>query len=203
MNRTHRTTKGTELPLLNLRGKEYLEVKYRVVWFREEHPDWTIETEYLKVSNDSAWAKASIKDAAGRLIATSHKFENKEGFPDFLEKSETGAIGRALALIGYGTQFCADELDEGHRVVDSPVAPRPQKSTTSETDPGDFVISFGNKYKGKKIKEVKEDVLEGFLLWCEREASKKNTTLSHEAMLLKINFLKFMGPNYAFPGAGS
>lgn len=121
MQRSYRTPKGTELPLLNLRGREYLEVKYRLVWFREEHPDWTIETDLLSVTENSAYARAAIKDEKGRLIATSHKFESKKGFPDFIEKAETGAIGRALALIGYGTQFCADELDEGERIVDAPV----------------------------------------------------------------------------------
>lgn len=121
MLRTYRTPKGTELPLLNLRGREYLEVKYRLVWFREEHPDWAIETELLSVTQESASARAVIKDGTGRVIATSHKFETKQGFPDFIEKAETGAIGRALALIGFGTQFCADELDEGERIVDAPV----------------------------------------------------------------------------------
>ncbi len=43
-------------------------------------------------------------------------------FPDFLEKSETCAVGRALAELGFGTQFVADELEEAHRIVDSPVA---------------------------------------------------------------------------------
>lgn len=43
--RNYRTSKGTELPLLNLRGKQYFEVKFRLVWFREDHPDWSIETE--------------------------------------------------------------------------------------------------------------------------------------------------------------
>ena len=124
MLRTYRTPKGTELPLLNLRGREYLEVKYRLVWFREEHPDWAIETELLSVTADSAYARAVVKDDSGRVIATSHKFETKKGFPDFIEKAETGAIGRALALIGFGTQFCADELDEGDRIVDAPVEPR-------------------------------------------------------------------------------
>jgi hypothetical protein len=124
MQRSYRTPKGTDLPLLNLRGKEYLEVKYRLVWFREDHPDWAIETELLSVTDDSAYARAAIKDAQGRIIATSHKFETKKGFPDFIEKAETGSIGRALALIGYGTQFCADELDEGERIVDSPVERR-------------------------------------------------------------------------------
>ncbi len=48
-NKTYRTHKGTELPILNLRGRDYLEVKYRLVWFREEHPDWSIETEFMSV----------------------------------------------------------------------------------------------------------------------------------------------------------
>lgn len=121
MNRVYRTAKGTDLPILSLRGRDYLEVKYRLVWFREEHPDWSIETEMVNLTDTSAFVRASIKDDQGRVIATSHKFENKQGFPDFIEKAETGAIGRALALIGYGTQFCADELDEGERIVDSPV----------------------------------------------------------------------------------
>ncbi len=121
MGKFHRTAKGTELPVLNLKGKDYLEVKYRLVWFREDHPSWSIETDFVSVSEKSACAKAVIRDEQGRVISTSHKFENERGFPDFMEKAETGAIGRALALIGYGTQFCGEELDEGSRIVDSPV----------------------------------------------------------------------------------
>src|SRR5687767_7498163 len=134
--RSYKTTKGTELPLLNLRGREYLEVKYRLVWFREDHPDWSIETEIMNVTDTSAYARATVRDETGRIIATSHKFESVQGFPDFIEKAETGAIGRALALIGYGTQFCADELDEGARIVDAPVQPTRktvQKKTSTES----------------------------------------------------------------------
>jgi hypothetical protein len=108
MKTTYTTKGGTELQLLNLRGKEYLEVKYRLVWLREEHPDYTIETEFVSRETDSCLAKAVIRSGEGRILATAHKFEDRKGFPDFLEKAETGAIGRALALIGYGTQFCAD-----------------------------------------------------------------------------------------------
>jgi hypothetical protein len=118
--KTHKTSKGTELPISSIKGKDYLEVKYRLVWFREDHPDWSIETEFVSITLTSSMAKAVIKDDKGRIIATSHKFEDKVGFPDFIEKSETGAIGRALALLGYGTQFCADDLDEGKRLADSP-----------------------------------------------------------------------------------
>lgn len=168
VRRTFKTTKGTELTLLNLRGKEYLEVKNRLIWFREDHPDWGIETELANVTDVSAYAKAVVRDDKGRIIATSHKFETIQGFPDFIEKAETGAIGRALALIGYGTQFTADELDEGQRIVDSPVQPSKEKQQApanpfkqqkkmdeaAAKDSGEYTFDFG-KFKGKKVKEIK------------------------------------------------
>lgn len=54
------------------------------------------------------------------LVGTGDKMETKADFKDFIEKAQTGAKGRALADIGYGTQF-APELDEAHRIVDAPV----------------------------------------------------------------------------------
>lgn len=121
--KTFKTPKGTELPIMDLRGKDYLEVKWRIVWFREERPLWRISTT-VTITDNSCLAKAHIMDEHANIMTTSHKFETKEGFPDFIEKSETGAIGRALALLGFGTQFCADEMEEGSRIVDSPVAPK-------------------------------------------------------------------------------
>jgi hypothetical protein len=112
---------GTKLPILNFKGKDYLQVAYRLVWFREEHADWSIETDFVYQNKQSALVKALIKDPLGRVIASSHKEESMKDFPaGFREKAETGAIGRALALCGYGTQF-EPEFDEGTRIVDSPV----------------------------------------------------------------------------------
>jgi hypothetical protein len=64
--------------------------------------------------------RAIAKDGKGG-VGTGTKSEKAASFPDFIEKAETGAIGRALAALGFGTQF-APELDEQHRIVDSPVA---------------------------------------------------------------------------------
>ena len=107
--------------LSKIKGKDYLEVKWRIVWVRSEHPDWGIETEIVNSVPGAAQVKATIKNAEGRILAQAHKMETSKGFPDYLEKAETGAIGRALALCGYGTQFTGDELDEGVRIVDAPV----------------------------------------------------------------------------------
>lgn len=51
-------------------------------------------------------------------IGVGIKHEDALGFEDYLEKALTGAVGRALPLIGIGTQF-ARELDEGDRIVDA------------------------------------------------------------------------------------
>lgn len=118
-----KTAKGTELPLLILKGKPYLQVPWRVLWFCEEKPDWSIETEIIKHDEAHSIARAIIKDPNGRIIRTATKQETKQGFADHLEKAETGAIGRALGLMGYGTQF-ALELDEGEKVVDAPLSPK-------------------------------------------------------------------------------
>ena len=104
-------------------GRTYLPVSARIVWFREEHPDWSIETEAVEINHEKQYAifRARICDGDGKLMATGTKKEDVKGFGDYIEKSETGAVGRALALCGFGTQF-APELDEssGGRFADSP-----------------------------------------------------------------------------------
>ena len=111
---------GTELPLLNLKGKPYLQVAHRLIWFRKDHPDWTIKTKVIELHEKGVIMKATIKDITGKTIATAHKKETVTGFPDYIEKAETGAIGRALAMCGYGTQF-EPEFDEGDRLADAPI----------------------------------------------------------------------------------
>lgn len=120
---TFKTSKGTDLPLLDLRGKPYLQVAHRLVWFREDHPDWGISTKVtVDFEKQRSLGYCEITDATGRKIASAHKVEDAKGFGDYTEKCETGAVGRALALCGYGTQF-APEIDEADRIVDAPVIP--------------------------------------------------------------------------------
>lgn len=155
--KTIKLKSGTELPLLNLKGKDYLPVAYRLVWIREERPDWGIETEFVSQSDQSAIAKATIKDATGRIIATAHKEESAKDFPmGHREKAETGAVGRALGMAGFGTQFEPD-FDEGRRIVDSPVGNNPIFMNQPEEGDGvpdnSYRVSFG-KWKGRTIEDI-------------------------------------------------
>lgn len=119
--------------MMNLKGKDYLQVMWRLVWFREDHPDFGINTTALELTEDHAIFKAIITTADGVQVSAGHGSESKRDFGDFIEKAETKAIGRALAMLGYGTQFAADELDEGERIVDSPVKRAKNEPQDQET----------------------------------------------------------------------
>ena len=113
--------------VIKLKGKDYLQVAHRLVWFRSVHPDGCIKTEAVAISDTHAIFRAEVYDGNGKLLAQATKHETIKGFPDFIEKAETGAIGRALGIAGFGTQFMADELDEQQRLADAPVQRLPRK----------------------------------------------------------------------------
>ena len=124
--------------LTKLKGKDYLEAKWRLVWLRDEHPDAMIETQHIELSDEHAIFRAVVtfKEGGG---ASGYGSETKRDFGDYIEKAETKAIARALAAAGYGTQFTGDELAEGERIVDSPVqrsVPRsqPARAVNDMTD---------------------------------------------------------------------
>jgi len=197
-----KTSKGTELPILNLKGKPYLQVPHRIVWFREDHPDWLISVSFANITEDLAMARAEILDESGKLRAVAHKVEHRAHFADYVEKAETGSIGRALAMIGYGTQF-AEEFFEGDRLADAPTKPaiKPQKQSQQEAPPppakeqkvfevpdkpltalekmelGKFVIP-GGPFKGKKLGEVPYDDLMHYKVEQEGSFSKTPEKMS-------------------------
>jgi len=101
--------------------KWYLDVKYRILWFRLCNPFGKIATEIEKLTEQVVVVRARIyldrKDDEKHYVseATSEKIrgtENEKISP--LEWAETAAIGRALTNAGYGIQFC--DLLEGNDI---------------------------------------------------------------------------------------
>ena len=179
----------------NLKGQDYLDVKWRVMWVRDEHPDWCISTELLEATAQQALFRATILDGNGKALSTAHGSETPKDFGDYIEKAETKAIGRALAFAGYGTQFAPD-LDEGERIVDSPVSRtatqpqqqyKPQMNTKADgfsevkiTAPSDVdailddVAMKGGKQSGKKWRELPIDYLEWMFYKSQMEQAMKD-----------------------------
>lgn len=85
-------------------GSDYLDVKWRLVWLRKDHPDAQIATELVQHDPQMAIFKATVSVPTGGK-ATGYGSETASDFPDFIEKAETKAIGRALNALGYGAQF--------------------------------------------------------------------------------------------------
>lgn len=108
--------------LTRVNGSDYLEVKWRLVWMRDRHPDAVVETELVTHQENTAVFRARILIPDGGS-ATGWGSETAGDFRDYLEKAETKAIGRALAALGFGTQFCPDfEFGAAAgRIVDAPV----------------------------------------------------------------------------------
>jgi hypothetical protein len=120
--------------LMNLKGRDYLNVQNRLLWFIRDQRDfiakglattsYVIRTELVEHDRDAGYAhfKTYVRDVLGNE-ATMYGSEAAKDFPDYAEKASTKSLGRALLALGYGTAF-APEMDEGERVVDTPVERR-------------------------------------------------------------------------------
>lgn len=91
-----------------------MQVAERIRYFRttEEYKGWAIETEWLRIDEDIAIARAIIKNEDGIIksmgTAMEKREERKEGEKakvnetSHVENCETSAIGRALGILGIG-----------------------------------------------------------------------------------------------------
>lgn len=144
-----KTEIGTSLPIIQLKGKDYLQVAYRVLWFRELHPDWSIETEIVYRDEKYAVVRATIRNEAGRIMAQAHKDCSLASFREFISKAETGAVGRALGLVGCATQFCTQDIDE-----------EPEENDPASKDPNHYSGVDSGLERPKASPTIKNPFLE-------------------------------------------
>lgn len=164
--------------LMDLKGKKYLQVMWRLVWFREEKPLWSIDTKLEQLTDNHAVFSAKIYDETGAQKSAGYGSESVKDFRDYIEKAETKAVGRALAMLGYGTQF-SPEMDEGERLVDSPVQQKEQTIPTCSVcgQPIDSRMNKGRLYGTAQIVENTIKLYGRQMCWdcmLKTEGEKKN-----------------------------
>ena len=54
---------------INIHGKQYVEVKERIKYFRENFKDWSLTSEVIDLTEDRCVIKATISNEKGRVIA--------------------------------------------------------------------------------------------------------------------------------------
>lgn len=120
--------------LMNLKGRDYLNVQSRMLWFIRDQraliaaglatEPYVLRTELVELDREAGWAhfRTVARDVLGNE-SVMYGSESAKDFADYIEKASTKSLGRALLGLGYGTAF-APEMDEGERVVDAPVERR-------------------------------------------------------------------------------
>lgn len=134
------------------KDKPYATVASRVKAFRELCPDGLITTDILSCENGVVTMKATVSDETGKVIATGLAQEKEDaGFVNktsYIENCETSAIGRAMAMIGIGSDesmASAEELANALRQQET----KTEKPTKAELNTIQKLCEKkGKSYKG-------------------------------------------------------
>lgn len=140
--------------MMQLKGRDYLNVQNRLLWFIKDQRalivaglariPYVVQTDLVEMDRETGYAhfKTFVRDVLGNE-ATMYGSESAKDFADYAEKASTKSLGRALLALGYGTNM-APEMDEGERVVDSPVE---RKTTPRATTAPASATTSGNTAK--------------------------------------------------------
>lgn len=175
-----------KLPVVNIKGKEYVLVKDRVLEFHKLYPNGRITTELISYYNGKVIMRATAVPEVTkpeRYFQDYSQEDEKKGMinaTSALENCSTSAVGRVLALMGIGivdSIASADEMVKSQRPY---VAPQEEKS--KQADDG-FT---------REVYQPAEPIVEG--------AKTEYDTQSRTMIMTKVSSLMHSGkitPNYA------
>ena len=136
----------------NIKGKEYVEVNQRLLFFRNEkkYEGWGIETKFLVLDSESCVAQCTIKDDEGYIMAQGTAQEDKSSSyinkTSYIENCETSAVGRALAMLGIGIETSIASSNEVSMAIakqegkPAPKKAAPKKASTQKST--DITVLF-------------------------------------------------------------
>ena len=147
-----------KMKTVDIKGKPYVMVKDRILYFNEIHPEGSIRTELIEMT-ERFIIKATVTPDYSRpeLCYTGHAEEvigaNQINNTSALENCETSAIGRAMALMGIGILESVASADE----VVNAIHQQNGQSTKSENTPiiaekgAKCPVCSGGVYDNKEI----------------------------------------------------
>lgn len=135
-NSNHKPMSNFKFKTTNIKGKEYVEVNQRVLFFRneEQYSGWSMTSEILHLTDESCVIKATIRNAEGAEIASGIAQEDKSSSyinkTSFVENCETSAWGRALGNLGIGIETSIASSNEVSMAIAKQSIPDERKPLT-------------------------------------------------------------------------
>lgn len=128
-----------KLPTVDIKGKEYVLVKDRILAFNEAYPQGSITTDLIsKPEDDKIVIKATVKPSEGRLFTGYSQATVGDGYINktaALENAETSAVGRALAMMGIGVIDSVASVDEMNKAKGTIGKKAPYKAPVNAEKP--------------------------------------------------------------------
>ena len=103
---------------INIKGKQYITVNERLIYFRGQpiFKGWRILEEVVELNEKEGIFKVSILDKENNIISSAHAQEYRDSSyinkTSFVENGFTSALGRALGYLGIGIDISIASADE-------------------------------------------------------------------------------------------
>ncbi len=120
---------------INIKGKEYVTVNERLIYFRsqDQYANWQIHEDVVSIDDNGGIFKVTICDQDGVVRAMAHAQEDKGSSyinkTSFLENGFTSALGRALGYLGIGIDTSIASADEVNIAVKKQDNPKRQTAS--------------------------------------------------------------------------
>lgn len=122
---------------VNIKGKEYITVNERLIFFRSQpqYKGWRISEEVVSLDDKEGLFKVTIINPDGFEMAVAHAQEYRDSSyinkTSFVENGFTSALGRALGYLGIGIDTAIASADEVQTAVNN--QPKDDRSWLNET----------------------------------------------------------------------
>lgn len=123
---------------VNIKGKEYITVNERLIYFRTQpqYKGWRISEEVVSLDEKEGLFKVTIINPDGFEMAVAHAQEYRDSSyinkTSFVENGFTSALGRALGYLGIGIDTAIASADEVQTAVKN--QPKDNKSWLKEAE---------------------------------------------------------------------
>ena len=108
---------------INIKGKEYITVNERLIYFRNtnEFEGFGIKEDIVSINDTEGIFKVTIYDSYGEPIVSAHAQEYRDSSyinkTSFVENGFTSALGRALGYLGIGIDTSIASANEVQNAV--------------------------------------------------------------------------------------